>query len=133
MPDLIQLASALIEVFEGCRLTSYRDPGGVWTIGIGHTKEVHEGMVITRDQADLFFAEDQASLLAAVNDKPLLEAAALASFGFNCGEGALREYLAGKIRLVDRVHDHDGNVLTGLVARRRLEGMLIAIGSAKAA
>ncbi len=127
MPSLAQLASALIEVFEGCRLKAYCDPGGVWTIGIGHTKDAHEGMVITRDQADLFFAEDQASLLAAVKERPLLEAAALASFGFNCGEGALREYLAGKIRLEDRVHDREGNVLPGLVMRRRLESMLIEV------
>ena len=133
MPTLIQLASALIEVFEGCRLKAYRDSGGVWTVGLGHTKGVYEGMVITRDQAETFFAEDQAPLFALVKDKPMLAAAAMVSFGFNCGREALEEYLLGKLRLEDRVHDRDGNVLAGLVARRRLEGMLVAIGSATVA
>ena len=27
----------LIKEFEGCRLTAYKCPAGVWTIGIGHT------------------------------------------------------------------------------------------------
>lgn len=128
-PTLAALASALIEVFEGCRLAAYRDAGGVWTIGIGHTRDVREGLVITRDEADTFFAEDQAGLLALVKEKPLLAGAALASFGFNCGRGALEEVLAGKIRLEDRVHDRAGNVEPGLVARRRLESLLIALAA----
>ena len=72
-------------------------------------------------------------LLATVTGKPLLEAAALVSFGFNCGLGALREYMAGRTKLEDHVHDRRGNVMPGLVARRRLEAMLIEIGRSKAA
>lgn len=28
--------------FEGCRLTAYKCPAGVWTIGYGHTAGVRE-------------------------------------------------------------------------------------------
>lgn len=38
----------LIEEFEGCRLTAYRDPVGVLTIGFGRTKGVRVGQKITR-------------------------------------------------------------------------------------
>ena len=27
----------IIKSFEGCRLTAYKCPAGVWTIGYGHT------------------------------------------------------------------------------------------------
>lgn len=38
---------------EGCRLASYQDQVGVWTIGIGHTgRNVKQGMVITQHEAD---------------------------------------------------------------------------------
>jgi GH24 family phage-related lysozyme (muramidase) len=127
LPTLVEFASALIEVFEGCKLKAYRDSGGVWTVGIGHTKGVYEGMVITREQADQFFAEDQAELLTLVADKPIPAAAAMVSFGFNCGRRDLERYLGGELKLMDCVHDEHGNVLGGLVARRRLESMLIAL------
>jgi GH24 family phage-related lysozyme (muramidase) len=94
-----------------CRAT-YRDSGGVWPIGIGHTKGVHEGMVITRDQVDQFFAEHQAPLFVLVKDKSILAAAAMISFGFNCGREALEEYLLGKIRLArSKVYNH-GAIVT---------------------
>lgn len=124
-----ELAAALIAVFEGCRLTAYRDTGGVLTIGIGHTKGVTDGMVITQAQAAQFFSEDAAPLLALVNGMPLLEGAALASFGFNCGQGALKRVLAGHDTVGDRVHttDRKGKVLAGLVARRHLEELLMLV------
>ena len=36
---------SLIKQFEGCRLTAYKCPAGVWTIGYGHTVGVKEGLV----------------------------------------------------------------------------------------
>ena len=33
----------LIKHFEGCVLTAYKCPAGVWTIGYGHTKDVQPG------------------------------------------------------------------------------------------
>jgi lysozyme len=124
-----ELAAALIAVFEGCRLTAYQDSGGVWTIGIGHTTGVAEGQVITMAQAQAFFAEDQAPLLAKVGaGKGIADAAALVSFGFNCGMGALERVMAGQATLDQFVHDGHGNVLPGLVARRHLEETLMLYG-----
>ena len=37
--------------FEGCKLTAYKCPAGVWTIGVGHTKGVKQGQTITEKQA----------------------------------------------------------------------------------
>ena len=52
----------LIKQFEGCRLTAYKDPVGVWTIGYGTTNAdksitgltIRAGVKITQAQADLF-------------------------------------------------------------------------------
>ena len=125
-----ELAAALIAVFEGERLEAYQDSGGVWTIGIGHTKGAHEGQMITHEMAVQLFAEDAAPLLKMVADRPVLEAAALVSFGFNCGAHNLALILAGQGLITDPVHttDRHGNVLLrGLVARRRLEETLILV------
>ena len=43
---------SLIKKFEGCELEAYKCPAGVWTIGYGHTKNVREGMTISKEQAD---------------------------------------------------------------------------------
>ena len=48
----------IIKKYEGLRLTAYKCPAGVWTIGYGHTKGVSNGMVITQAQADKFLLED---------------------------------------------------------------------------
>ena len=132
MPTLVEFSAGLLEVFEGCRLTAYRDSAGIWTIGMGHTKGVSEGMQITEQQALALFAEDEARILRLVQDKPILQAGAMVSFGFNCGAGALERYLAGQLKLEDRIYDHRGIPQPGLIARRRLESMLIQLGSADA-
>ena len=129
-PQLLELAAALIEVFETCKLMSYRDSGGVWTIGIGHTKGVTAGMTCTRAQALQWFSEDQAPLLAIVAGKNPLAGAAYVSFGFNCGSGALKALLSGQIKFQDRIRDAKGTVQPGLVARRRLEEALVNYGKA---
>ena len=49
---------ALIKKFEGCRLTSYQDSVGVWTIGYGHTAGVKRGMKISQAQAEKYLTED---------------------------------------------------------------------------
>ena len=122
---LVNFATALLHVFEGCRLKAYKDSGGVWTIGHGHTKTAKEGMEITIEQAQKLFEEDCAPLLKLVEGKPLLEAAALVSFGYNCGAGALKRVLAGTSDRTTFVKDKKGNTLPGLVSRRRLETALI--------
>lgn len=128
MANLAEIASALISVFEGPdRLTAFRDSGGVWTIGRGHTKGVKEGDTCTPAQAVAWFAEDEAPLLELVNGVKVWRAAAYVSFGYNCGRGALHAVLTGLDTIDNPKHttDRRGNVQPGLVSRRRLEKLLI--------
>lgn len=127
-----ELAAALGAVFEGDRTTAYQDSGGVWTIGIGHTgPDVHQGLTWTHQQSMDAFARDEAALFGLVTARPILEAAALIDFGYNCGAGNLRKALAGDVlaEIAQPVHttDRHGTVLPGLVARRRLELLLIQV------
>lgn len=129
MPTLEALAAALITVFETEKLLAYVDSGGVWTIGIGHTgPDVHAGLRITSEQSAALFASDQKYLFQAVAGMSPYRGAALVSFGFNCGLQALRRVLLGQDSILNPVHttDRHGNVLAGLVARRRLESLLAA-------
>lgn len=78
---------------EGCKLTAYMDGGGVWTIGVGHTRGVQQGQTITREQADAFLAQDLAPVENCINENVMVELNqnqfdALADFVFNTGEGA---------------------------------------------
>lgn len=86
----------LIKSFEGLELEAYRDIAGVPTIGWGHTgPEVHLGQTITAEEADDLFDKDTDRFEAAVD---LLthgratdnQFAALVSFAYNVGEGALK-------------------------------------------
>jgi GH24 family phage-related lysozyme (muramidase) len=130
---VIELASRLIGALEGCKLKAYWDATGeVWTIGFGHTQGVQQGQVINLEQAQDFVAQDFAPLLAQVAGLPVLEAAALVSFGYNCGATALRRFLAGEIVIQDG-HFVVGGLPYGelsggqriLLPRRQLEAALI--------
>lgn len=82
----------LVQKHESCRLKAYRDTGGVWTIGWGHTgKHVVEGMTITQEQADDFLLSDLDWAEEAVCQHIKVELndnqfAALVDFVFNEGE-----------------------------------------------
>ena len=85
----------LIKQFEGCRLSAYKCPAGVWTIGYGHTYGVKAGQKISQKQAEEFLKDDLKSFEAAVNNYvkvPLTQNQfdALVSFSFNVGSEALR-------------------------------------------
>lgn len=85
---------AMICSFEELRLRAYKPvPTDPWTIGWGHTGEgVHEGMLITPQDADRLLHEDidvaERIVIAAVT-MPLTgnEFSALVSFVFNVGPG----------------------------------------------
>ena len=47
-----ELAIAIIKVFEDCKLTAYKCPAGVWTIGWGETQGVKKGMKWTQETAN---------------------------------------------------------------------------------
>lgn len=130
-----ELAAKMIQVFEGCKLKAYWDKDGrVWTIGFGHTRGVKEGDTCTLEQATTWLAQDCAPLISLVEGRPLIEAAALVSFGYNCGVGALRQVIGGAIQIKGGQfikngspfgETSGGNQLPGLVARRALEASLI--------
>lgn len=140
---LQELSSSLIATFEGCRLIAYDDATGlpvlvggkakgVITIGYGHTgSDVIPGLTITQQQADDLLAKDQTKLFALVAGRPLIEAAALVSFGYNCGIGALQQVLGGHATPQNFIHDSKGHELAGLVSRRRLEENLILASQQK--
>ena len=94
-----------IKSHEALRLKAYQDSKGVWTIGWGHTKNVHPGDVITREQAEQFIRDDFTWVERTLNadlvigrDKPLVtqnEFDALCSLVFNIGSQA---YLDSTVR-----------------------------------
>ena len=49
----------LIKNYEGCRLTAYKCPSNILTIGYGHTgSDVYIGKKITQEEADKLFSMD---------------------------------------------------------------------------
>lgn len=84
----------LIQSFEGCELEAYLDVAGIPTIGWGHTgPEVRLGQTITQAEADRLFDEDTDRFESAVErlapGSTDNQFAALVSFAYNVGEGAL--------------------------------------------
>jgi GH24 family phage-related lysozyme (muramidase) len=143
---------AFIAHFEGLRTKLYNDPAGHCSIGVGHL--VHLGRCngagseapfrngISREEAFKLMRKDAARFEKAVNkavapDLEQHEFDALVSFAYNVGEGALqrssalRELNHGRKSalpslIMPFVHDGKGNVIAGLVRRRRAEGDLFA-------
>lgn len=131
----------LIKSFEGCRLTAYKCPAGVWTIGYGHTSGVYEGMTITQEQADNMLREDVKYYADAVDrynsrfNFNQAEFDSLTSFTYNCGVGSLqavmsccntKQEIAEECKLYNK---GGGVVLPGLVRRREEEYKLFMSGS----
>jgi lysozyme len=95
MREIPQVAIDFVKRVEACRLKSYQDSAGVWTIGYGHVgPEVHVGVLWTQAQADSALASDlstAAARLASVVNRPIIDDltdnqyAALVSFVFNLG------------------------------------------------
>ncbi len=140
MTELPEEIFELVRRFEGCRLTAYRDSGGVLSIGVGHTgPDVTEGMTITTDEAERLFRQDMESAARSVLQMvtvPLspTQLGALASWTFNLGAGTFRKSTLRK-RLNEGRFDLaaeemtkwvycNGRVLPGLVARRAAEAAL---------
>lgn len=121
----------LIKQFEGCRLSAYKCPAGVWTIGYGHTAGVSQKQTITQKQADIFLQNDLVKYERYVNEtvKMQLQQAqfdALVSFTYNCGVGNLRTLI--KNRNLNQIasamvlyNKGGGKVLPGLTRRRKAE------------
>ena len=129
----------LITLFEGCELTAYQDAVGVWTIGYGHTVDVHQGMTINQTQADRLLQEDLSRFEAAVEEAVTVglnenQFGALVSFTFNLGSGSLSEStllhllnagdLRGAANEFPRWNKAGGQPLLGLTRRRLAERAL---------
>lgn len=57
--ELSQKIKQMIKGWEGCKLTAYRCPAGVLTIGYGHTgADVTPDKTITQEEADRLFDAD---------------------------------------------------------------------------
>ena len=146
---LTPTGAALIKSFEGCHKSDgtlfkpYVCPGGVLTIGWGHTN--HQGRQFdktarwTQQDCDDAFDEDMqtfASQITALVKVPLKpnQFDALVSFGYNCGLGNLKSStLLRKLNAGDypgaalefhRWNRSNGKVLPGLVRRRAAESLL---------
>lgn len=134
--DVSPRGIALIQQFEGCKLTAYQDSAGVWTIGYGSTRGVQPGDVITQAQAVELLAADverHADGVRRLVDVSLTQSQfdALVSFTFNVGVGALsRSTLLRKLNAGDyrgaadellRWTKAGGRELRGLVRRREAE------------
>lgn len=126
----------LTKLFEGCRLTSYRDGGGVLTIGWGHTRHVYEGQTITQEQADGYLMADISDAQDAVNDYVEVKLSqhqfeALVDFTFNCGVEAFKTSTLlhklnhgdyeGACEQLDRWVYDNGVKIAGLARRRDAE------------
>ncbi len=129
---------------EGCVLHVYRDPAGYPTIGVGHLIKPGETFdTITEEEALQLLARDLAVAENAVNQMvrvPLIQNQfeALVSFVFNVGSGNFQK--STLLKLLNQGHydavpgelakwrKAGGQVLPGLVARRRREGELWAEG-----
>ena len=129
----------LIKTFEGCELTAYVCPSGVYTIGYGHTGDVLPGQQITQSEADELLREDVRKFEKGVDnytnvDLEQSQFDALVSFTFNVGLGAYRD--STLLRLLN-ARDYEGAAgqfsrwvngsngpLPGLVRRRDAEEKL---------
>lgn len=131
---------ALIKSFEGCRLDAYKCPTGKWTIGYGHTGGVTAGQKITAAQAEAYLRVDLERFeknVAKFDSKyhwTQNEFDALVSFAYNLGSidkliaGGTRSKAVIAKKMLLYTKDGEGNVLQGLVRRRKAEQEMFLSG-----
>ena len=125
----------LIKKFEGCRLTAYRCPAGVWTIGYGHTAGVKPGDKITAAEAEEMLKNDLEAYEKKVDrytnryNWNQNEFDALVSFAYNIG--SIDQLTANGTRSKGVISEKfvlynkaGGKVLSGLTKRRMEEKAL---------
>ena len=133
-----------LKQWEGLKTKAYKDAGGVWTIGYGHTAMAGEpkpraGMVITAAEAERILLKDLTQYEAAVENNVKVELndnqfAALVSFVYNIPLASfkkstlLKKLNAGNYDAVPtelmKWTKAGGKKIQGLVNRRRAEGYL---------
>jgi len=130
---------SLIKRFEGCELEAYQDAVGVWTIGYGHTKNVRQGMSITKEQADNMLINELEEYCDHVEKAVTVDLTqnqfdALVSWTYNLGPTNLNASTMLKVlnnknydevpAQIKRWNKAGGQVLQGLVRRREAEALL---------
>lgn len=123
----------LIKSFEGCKLTAYKCPAGVLTIGYGHTgKDVKENLKITKEKAEQLLASDLTTFEKKVDKYQEKynwnqnEFDALVSFAYNVGNidqltqngSRTKKEISEKMLLYNKAA---GKELAGLTRRRKAE------------
>ena len=136
-----EVAMDFIEAWEGCRLQAYKCPADIWTIGVGHTKDVTEHDEITYEQARELLLEDveevKRGLVPFVNVHVTEgQFIALVSLAFNVGVSygvhkcpkLMRALNAGDVEQAAHqfldITKAGGKELPGLVRRRKSEAKL---------
>lgn len=130
----------LIKKFEGCRLTAYRCPAGILTIGYGHTgSDVSASQTITQERAEQLLKVDlmvHCNNIEKLVKVPLTQAQfdALVSFEYNIGYGAFKNSTLLKLLNEGKYRESaeqftrwvyaNGKVLAGLQKRREEEKRL---------
>lgn len=137
-------ALALLKESEGLRLTAYRDPVGIWTIGYGSTgPHVKPGMTITEMQAEALLLKDLSRFEIGVADMAKVateeQFSAMVSLAFNIGLEALKrstllrkhnegDYAGAKAEFA-RWNKAGGRALPGLTKRRSKEAAIYGGGA----
>jgi lysozyme len=134
--------TALMAEYEGCELTAYKCPAGVWTIGRGHTP-AKPGQTITQLEADELFRLDiedrEPALEKLLDGAPTTQGQwdAMMSLLYNIGEGnfagstvlkrhKLKNYM-GAANAFGMWVRGGGKILPGLVRRREAERKLYLV------
>ena len=130
---------SLIQKFEGCELEAYQCSAGVWTIGYGHTKDVVEGMTITKEQAEQMLVDELHEYENYINQYVTVALSqnqfdALVSWVYNLGPANLKASTMLKVLNSGKYEDvpaqmkrwnkAGGKVLEGLIRRREAEACL---------
>jgi lysozyme len=126
-----------VKHFEGFRSEAYTCCGGKRTIGYGHTgKAVSKGIISEREASELLEAElhKTKQVVLSIVKVPLTDnqLAALTSFTYNCGRGALYQLVSQEGRLNSGNYNSvaevlpmyriaGGKIRKGLVRRRSFE------------
>ena len=135
---------ALVKRWEGCDLTAYRDPVGVWTIGYGTTDSdrsitgvtIKKGLKISQETAESWLRKSLETkylpLVLKYDDRyhwNQNQLDALVSFAYNIG--SIDQLTADGTRTIKQISAHipaynkaGGKVLDGLTRRRREEKAL---------
>jgi lysozyme len=139
----LEILIKLIKDSEGCKLTAYQCPAGVWTVGWGYTgKDIKKGVTWTQEKADECLLVTAMKVLdEALSTSPVLKTstvqrqAAIADFIYNLGIGnykasTLKKYVdkenwASAYTEIKKWNKAGGKVLKGLIIRREKEASLL--------